>query len=221
MGQESFSTLIVFCMPRPKVTHVLLSGCSLRHVQHVEMLKDQLVRLDLQCSFDFRFSRSCLRFVCVCVCANRKIMRSLNYHTISAICEISSSLVLDVSFIFHFSVFRFFGFCEISRDFQDNRLTQLPASIAQFQQLSALSLSDNQLGSLPESFGTLARLKWLNIASNHLTSLPDLSGLVSLVEFYICGLRTLSLVNFADFSRAKKKTIEFKICQLRCCRWRV
>ena len=68
-----------------------------------------------------------------------------------------------------------------SLNLSGNRLTSLPARIAQLKHLRYLSLSNNQLTSLPAEIGELTELKELRLEGNRLESLPpEFARLVNL-----------------------------------------
>jgi hypothetical protein len=61
----------------------------------------------------------------------------------------------------------------------NNRLTTIPAAIANIQCLFSLHLENNILDSIPSSIGSLPNLQWLQMDNNHLTCLPKTLGSTS------------------------------------------
>lgn len=58
-------------------------------------------------------------------------------------------------------------------DLSENSISQLPASIGNFENLKYFSMNQNKLGSLPPLFGKLQKLETLSLNKNLLTSLPQ------------------------------------------------
>lgn len=77
---------------------------------------------------------------------------------------------------------------------QRNKITKLPAQIAQLQQLQHLDLSSNQLSALPDALAELPRLQHLDMSNNKLEEIPQV----------ICRLPNLQLL---DLSNNEIKTI--------------
>ena len=70
----------------------------------------------------------------------------------------------------------------------DNRLTELPRSLARLTRLRYLNVGENDLTELPEALGAMAGLVELRAQHNRLTALPDSIGrLHQLRELWLRG----------------------------------
>ncbi len=68
----------------------------------------------------------------------------------------------------------------------DNQLNSIPESLGQLTKLTALFLSHNQLTAIPESLGQLTNLTGLDLDNNQLTAIPEfLSRLTNLINLYL------------------------------------
>ena len=75
---------------------------------------------------------------------------------------------------------------------EGNRLGSLPESIAQLQKLSMLFLNNNRLASLPESLGQLQNLRELQVANNQLAFLPESIGQLHKLYMLRLGVNRLT-----------------------------
>uniref|UniRef100_A0A8C4QYM5 Leucine rich repeat containing 57 n=1 Tax=Eptatretus burgeri TaxID=7764 RepID=A0A8C4QYM5_EPTBU len=98
-----------------------------------------------------------------------------------------------------------------SVDLSENKLTSLPASVAQLKMLKILYVNQNRLGSLPQELCQLSKLEALYAADNRLTAMPARLGSLkalrticlpgnSLTTFPL-GLASLPSLDMLDLSR--------------------
>jgi Leucine-rich repeat (LRR) protein/GTPase SAR1 family protein len=77
---------------------------------------------------------------------------------------------------------------------RNNQLTALPDSLAQLTQLQLLDLQNNQLTALPDSLAQLTQLQLLDLSNNQLTALPDsLAQLTQLQHLYLSSNQLTAL----------------------------
>eukprot|EP00123_Amoebidium_parasiticum_P007374 comp18077_c0_seq1/m.18687 comp18077_c0_seq1/g.18687 ORF comp18077_c0_seq1/g.18687 comp18077_c0_seq1/m.18687 type:complete len:618 (-) comp18077_c0_seq1:319-2172(-) len=70
----------------------------------------------------------------------------------------------------------------------NNKLTAIPAGIAELKVLTKLDLSDNKLRQLPEELGSMRKLRELNLSNNELATLPySLGKLIEMMRLELFG----------------------------------